>query len=194
METKYNHTTDLTPTNVHPIIELFFEYAQLKNLYRQGWIKHGVSKEHCESDADHSFGVALLSYIIAEEYRPDLNSLKTLRLGLFHELCEITPGDFTPTDNISSEDKFNREYNSIKKTFSKFPNPDKYISLWMEFEKESTPEAVFVKQIDRLEMALQANLYERLKYNNLDDFFPYVKERIKSPELKNILEDIIKTR
>jgi putative hydrolases of HD superfamily len=117
-----------------------------------------------------------------------------MRLGLFHELCEIHAGDFTPQDKITPEDKFNKEYDSIKKTFSKFQDPDKYINIWLEFEKKSTPEAVFVKQIDKLEMALQANLYERLNYNNLDEFFLDVKTKISSPELKGILEDIIKAR
>ena len=43
-------------------------------------------------------------------------------------------------------------------------------------------------------MALQANLYERLNYKNLDEFFPYVQERINSPELKSILESLLKIR
>ena len=34
-------------------------------------------------------------------------------------------------------------------------------ALWEEYESRSTPEARFVKDLDRIEMALQASEYER---------------------------------
>jgi len=43
-------------------------------------------------------------------------------------------------------------------------------------------------------MALQANLYERMNYHNLDEFFLYVQERITSDELKSILDDVLKLK
>lgn len=178
----------------HPIIGLFFEFAQLKNLYRQGWLDKGVSELDCETVADHSFLVALLGYIIAEEYRQDLDPQKVMKLGLFHDLGEIYAGDITPRDGLNLKDRFTKEHCVVEKVFSHLPNPEKYINLWLEIEQEETPEAKFVKQIDRLEMALQANLYERMNYHNLDEFFLYVKERITSDELKLILDDILKLR
>lgn len=194
MKTKYKHTRKLLTEKTHPIIEIFFEYAQLKNLYRQGWLKRGVSELDCETVADHSFGVALLGYIIAEEYRPDLDSAKVMKLGLFHEMGEIYAGDFTPTDNVTADEKTQKEYLGVERVFSILPNPQKYISIWEDFEFQKSPESRFVKQIDRLEMALQANLYERMNYGGLDEFFLYVQKRISSPELKLILDDILNVR
>ena len=176
------------------MMEIFFEYAQLKNLYRQGWLKRGVSELDCETVADHSFGFALLGYTIAEEYRPDLDSAKVMKLGLFHEIGEIYEGDFTPTDNVTADEKTQKEYQGVQQVFSRLPNSQKYISIWEDFEFQKSPESRFVKQIDRLEMALQANLYERMNYDGLDEFFPYVQDRISSPELKPILDDILKAR
>jgi putative hydrolases of HD superfamily len=209
METKYIHTSELlgadTKSDIHPILELYFEYAQLKNLYRQGWLKRTkflgfiswkrkVPKRIAESVADHCSGTSMLGYTIAEEYRPDLNSLHVMRLGLFHEIGEIIAGDITPSDNIPDKKKFDMEYAAVRKVFSKMPNSQKYVNLWLEYEHEQTPEAKFVKQIDRLEMVLQALVYEKLGCRNLDEFFPYVKERINSPELKTILEDVMRIR
>ena len=194
MRTKNGHTSKLLTEKTHPIIEIFFEYAQLKNLYRQGWLKRGVSELDCETVAEHSFGVALLGYTIAEEYRPDLDSAKVMKLGLFHEMGEIYAGDFTPTDDVTVDEKTQREYLGVKQVFSRLPNSQKYISIWEDFEFQKSPESRFVKQIDRLEMALQANLYERMNYKGLDEFFPYVQERISSPELKPILDDILNAR
>ena len=199
MKTKLpKHTAKLTPPTSNSIIQLFFEYAQLKSLYRQGWLDRSkgrtVPEEHCESVADHSFGVALLGYVIAEEYKPDLDSNKVMRLGLFHEIGEIYAGDLTPHDGVSLEDKSAREYSGVQRVFSHFPNPEKYIAIWREFEDGKTPEAVFVKQIDRLEMALQSNLYEHLGHSGLEGFFPYVNERLSSPELRGIFDDLLRTR
>jgi len=191
---KGNHTKRLLSEKTHPIIELFFEFAQLKNLYRQGWLDKGVSELDCETVADHSFGVALLGYIIAEEYRHDLDSQRVMRLGLLHDLGEIYAGDITPREDISSKDRFIKEHDAVQKVFSHLSNPEKYINLWLEVEREESPEAKFVKQVDRLEMALQANLYERMNYSNLDEFFLYVQKRITSNELKSILDDVFKLR
>jgi len=136
----------------------------------------------------------LLGYIIAEEYRHDLDSEKVMRLGLFHNLGEIYAGDITPRDGLNLKDRFIKEHCAVQKVFSHLPNPEKYIDIWLEIDQEKTPEAKFVKQVDRLEMALQANLYERMNYSNLDEFFLYVKKKITSKELKSILDDAIKLR
>jgi putative hydrolase of HD superfamily len=197
MKTKLDkHTRNLLTEQTNPIIELFFEFAQLKNLYRQGWLKRDISQKDCENVADHSFNVALLGYMIAEEYRKDLDSLKVMRLGLFHEIGEIYAGDIIPADNINSEEKFSREYEAVKIVFSKFSDSKKYIDIWLEFERKTSPESLFVNQIDRLELALQTNLYERAGYtaNRLEEFFPYVQERLTSPELKQIFGDLIRLR
>lgn len=194
METKYIHTRGLLSEKTHPMIELFFEFAQLKNLYRQGWLKRDISKLDCETVADHSFSVALLGYLMAEEYRPDLDSQRVMKLGLFHELGEIYAGDTTPQDNVSIEDKSAREYASVRKVFPHISTSEKYVSIWREYENKLTPEAKFVGDIDKLEMALQANLYERLNYQGLDEFFIDVQQKIKSTELKHVLDDLLKIR
>jgi putative hydrolase of HD superfamily len=194
METKNNHTTELLTTQTSPIIELFFEFAQLKNLYRQGWLKQDVSKLDCETVADHSFSVALLGYIIAQEHRPDLDSNKVMKLGLFHEIGEIHVGDITPHDNISSKEKSEKEIEAVKKVFSCMPNPQKYIDICLEYEEQTSPESIFVKQVDKLEMVMQANLYEKMGYSTLNEFYETCKQKINSPELKSIFDEIIKLR
>ena len=195
-KSKYLPTYEMLDKRTHPIIELFFEFAQLKNIYRRGWLQEGrdVSVAHCESGADHSFGVGLLSYFVAEEYRPDLDSSKAMRLGLFHELGESRWFDATPHDNISAEEKRRRETEAVIKSLSVLRNPQKYLDIWLDFEYGKSPEAIFVKQIDHLEMALQANLYEHLNYTGLEEFFPYVQNRLESPELKDIFDELLKVR
>ncbi|MEM7825710.1 MAG: HD domain-containing protein, partial [Candidatus Aenigmatarchaeota archaeon] len=56
---------------VDEIIKLYYELNHLKQLYRKGWLR-SVQKEKCESVADHSFTVAVLSLFLAEKYFPEL--------------------------------------------------------------------------------------------------------------------------
>ena len=70
---------------------------QLKRLRRTGWIDRGVSDP--ESSADHSWGVALLAWLLARDY-PDLDRERVLLLGLIHDLPEAVAGDATPFDHL----------------------------------------------------------------------------------------------
>lgn len=194
--TKYNRPEVLASGQVNPIINLFFEFAQLKNLFRKGWMEVGVPEKDCESVADHSFMSALLAYIITEQYRPDLDAQKVMMIELFHELGKIHLGDVTPSDNVSEQKEIEAGRETITKVFAGLPNAQKYIDLWTESVKEETAESKFARQVDILEMTLQASFYEKMKYPNqtIEEFFSYAKEKLTAPELKPILEDILGRR
>ena len=190
MYTKNPHPQDLLATPPHPIIGLFFELAQLKNLFRQGWLRCGVRQADCESVAEHSLTVAILSYLLATEYRPDLDADKVLKLAVFHEVGEIFAGDIIPHDHLSREEKSRREEQAVRQVFACLPHPDKYFDIWQEYDAKETPEAAFVGQVDKLENALQTLLYERLGYTQLDEFWPDLEKKIHTPELKAIFNAI----
>jgi len=194
MTDKYPSTRSYAPPNSSVIVNFFFSYAQLKYIYRQGWLYKGVSKDHCESDVDHSFGVAMLSYVVATEMRPDLDPLKVMELGLFHEMGEILVGDITPHDGVSKEDKMDRESAAVNEVFSKLPHGQKYISLWQEYAENQTPEAQFVKRIDKLETVLQASLYERMGNTGLDEFFSHYNAMLNDETFQPSLDEILQLR
>jgi putative hydrolases of HD superfamily len=169
------------------IIEVFFEIQSLKNLFRQGWLKKGVKKKFCESVADHSFSTTILAWLIADKYLPELDIVKILKYSLIHEIGEIYAGDITPDDNITEDEKYELEIASVKKVFSKLKHGDEYIKLWEEFEKAENKEAKFIKQIDKLEMALQAHFYEQKLDLNLRDFKDSAKKVLNDDVLKELL-------
>ena len=71
------------------ILAFYLKYNQLKNIYRQGWLKVRMDlefKEKCESIADHSFSVALLALTIIEKNSLPLDVLKCLKMAIIHEL------------------------------------------------------------------------------------------------------------
>jgi putative hydrolase of HD superfamily len=150
----------------------------------------GIPTEHCESVAEHTFGVAILAMILADSFFPELNIVTVVRMALIHDFGEVYTGDIIPSDHISITEKHKLEQDSITKTLAHLPNGHDYIMLWEEFECCSSPEAQFVRQIDKLEMALQASVYEHQKFENMKEFFNSAGSEISSPELHSILKEL----
>ena len=175
-----------------PLLEVYLEFQHLKQLYRQGWLQYGLQKEICESVAEHSFAVTVLALFIADSYFPNLDQKKVIVMALLHDFGEIYAGDLTPVNNLTLEEKYSKEQQSIQKVLSKLPQGEKYIALWEEFEKGESPEARFIKQIDKLEMGLQAHLYENLEMETRSRFTRAADEAIQDPELKKIFEEMKK--
>ena len=144
------------------ILAFYMKYNQLKNIYRQGWLKVRIGLEHkekCESIADHSFSVALLALTIIETKKLNLDVLKCIKMAIIHELGEIYAGDFTPYDNITKEEKHKKEKDAIKNVLNALDEDNDFFELWEEFEKSETDEAKFIKNVDQLEFLLQACAY-----------------------------------
>lgn len=182
----------LTGKNLDPVIEIYFQINHLKHLLRQGWLMRGITAEKCESVGDHSFATALLAMLIAEKDFPDLDVNKIIKMSLFHDIGEIYGGDVTPHDGISKEEKHVMEKESVKKLFSGFSKSEEYLELWEEFEENKTPEAKFVKQIDKLEMAMQAAVYAKQYGKNLDEFTESARGRIEDKKLLDLLDNLKK--
>ena len=174
----------------HPEIEMYFQIAHLKQVYRQGWLLRGISPEQCESVADHTFGVAILTMILATNHFPELDRTKLLQMALIHDLGEVYAGDIVPDAGITSEEKYRLEKESISRIFGKSPNSEEFLSLWEEYEQGNSPESRFVHQVDKLEMAFQASLYEYKLGLDLSDFFTSAGKSIETNELSDILFEL----
>lgn len=194
METKHPPAArHVTGHNALPIIEVFFEFHHLKSLYRQGWLRAGVSKEHCETVAEHTLGVTLLALFLADAWFPDLDREKLLRMALLHDFGEIYAGDIVP-GGLPLEEKHARERESVLRVFSKLDQGPAYLALWEEFEEGRTPEARWIREIDRLEMALQAGVYEQEGLAELGRFFESADRAVSTPELRAVLEGVKRLR
>jgi putative hydrolases of HD superfamily len=176
--------------DVHPIIQAYFEVNHLKQLYRQGWLKRELAPERCESVAEHTFGTAVLAYFLVQSNFPELDLGRVIRLALLHDFGEVYAGDLTPGDRVSSKEKERLERQAVIQIFSKLPNAEEYLGLWEEYERQDSPESRFVRQIDRLEMALQASVYEKQGFTDLDDFFLSARQAISEPHLVALMEEL----
>ena len=141
------------------LLDFFKNTSNLKNISRQGWIDK-LSIEHPESVADHSYSMAIMAMIISD--LENYNSEKILKMVLLHDLAESKIGDLTP-DQISKDEKEQIENNAFSEIIEKFPNSIKlqYAEICKEYQNQTSRESQIVHQIDRLEMALQAKIYEK---------------------------------
>ena len=177
-----------------PLVRAYVEWSQLKQLYRQGWLRRGIRPEQCESVAEHTFGVALLTLILVDTHFPEVDREVALRMALLHDLGEVYAGDLTPADRVPIAEKHRRERSSVVRVLGELENGQEYIALWEEYERGDTPEARLVRQVDRLEMGLQAYLYERQEGADLSEFYASVREGLNLPALSRLLGQVEKLR
>lgn len=173
----------------------FFELAnKLKWTERRGWVAK-VKVKKPESVADHSYLMALMCMVIAEQRGLDGN--KVLKMALLHDLAESVTGDYVP-DDVSEKVKNDEEEKAMKNILNKLSPRirSNYTKLWNEYKKMSSKEAMLVHQIDRLEMALQAKDYLKKGYDRslLEQFFLSAKKGIKDKELLKMLKSLKQTK
>jgi putative hydrolase of HD superfamily len=151
----------------------------LKEVARTGWLDRGVEPAAAESVADHSWSVALLAWLLAAE-DAGLDRDRVLRLALIHDLAETITGDLTPYGELHGEApdsaflnlrhthtpesalaKHEAEQVAIDQLAALLPDgaAGELRAIWAEYAARESPEARFVKEIDRLETWLQSRRY-----------------------------------
>jgi putative hydrolase of HD superfamily len=172
----------------------FWEFAaRLKAEPRRGWLKK-LRLQRTESVADHSFALSLLCLFEGE--RRSYNVERLLKLALLHDLEEAITGDLTPQDKESRGENVARtqKISAREQLISHFPleNQRAYRELWSELENERSREAQLVHELDKLELALQANEYAKggIEATKLKEFYESSRTAIKDPKLRRILDEI----
>jgi len=174
------------------LLDFFNTVANLKKIPRKGW-KEKVGLLTPESVADHSYNMTVMAMVLSDLRK--FNTEKILRMALLHDIAESVTGDFSP-EEISKKDKKKLENNAMLDILSKLPSKlaSNYTRIWKEYQSGNSKEAVLVHEIDRLEMALQAQKYRGEGYSkeSLEVFFSTAKKEIKSKEVLAILDKIYK--
>lgn len=185
-----NHYNEYKKYINNDILKLYYQFIHLKDLYRQGWLTHIIGMEaenKIESVADHSWSVAMLSMSIIQKYNLKLNLEECMKLSIVHELGEIYAGDYIP-NQISKEEKHKLEEKAVDTLLDEVNFDNNFKNLWLEFENQTSEEAVFVRQVDKLEPILQSIAYG-IKPK---DFFNEDISFITIPCLREIVEDAYK--
>jgi len=172
-------------------LEFAMKVLELKDLKRTGWLVRRVKEP--ESVAGHSFSLALLSMLYAEE--EGLDAGKCVSIALAHDLHESVCGDicsreFEHEQEMTNSEKKETEEKAICEFCGLAPEPlGKLLSgLSLEYLGQSSKEAVFVRDLDLIEMCLQALYYLKKKRVNSDtsDFFRKTGRELKTSTGKRL--------
>ncbi len=152
----------------------------LKHLPRAGWQRVGVATP--ESVASHSWGMAWLVLRLCPAH---LDRGQCLALATLHDLPEVLVGDLTPHDGVSKTEKHAREARAASQLLADRPD---LLALVREYADQSSPEARFVRDLDKLDMALQA-----LVYADRADTLEFVESALRSahsPEVRALISEV----
>jgi putative hydrolase of HD superfamily len=146
---------------------------RLKRTRRTGWVMRGVPE--AESVADHCFGVAFISLVLAEMEEHPLDIGKLLTIALLHDLPESIVGDLPSpaAARFPPGAKQQAEKAVLDELLHGLDCAEQWRSYWQEFEDGTSIEGQLVRDADRLDMLLQAYIYEQTTGNRwLEEFWP----------------------
>jgi putative hydrolase of HD superfamily len=171
-------------------LDLAYRAMALKDEPRVGWVQHGMREP--ESVAGHAWGTAYLCLLFAGAAGVDRD--RAVAIAVVHDLAEAQTGDFAarlnPTDRqVSEAEKAARERQAIEELLPGAVADLK--RLWEAYEERSSPEALFVRDMNILDMCLQGVRYERERrydptvlvpsqggHRHLDEFFEGAATRL----------------
>ena len=164
-------------------ISALLESLALKSLLRAGWAQRNVPGP--ESVAGHSWGVTFLTLALLPS---DLDRERALAYAVLHDLPEVRVGDLTPADGVPRHERKAREARALAGMTEHLPNGAELSQLWHDYEKQADPESRFVRQLDRLDMALQAIIYAEQGNPGMEELLESAGSIIEDPALQAIME------
>lgn len=131
-------------------LEFVLEIDKVKNVFRQTHLSQGGRSEN---DAEHSWHMAVMAYLLREYSNEPIDVAKTMLMCLIHDIVEIDAGDTYAYDAKGKETQKVRENAAKERIFSILPKEQKeeLSALFDEFEACETPEARFARTMDNLQ-------------------------------------------
>ncbi|KAK7329879.1 hypothetical protein VNO77_24060 [Canavalia gladiata] len=166
---------------------------RLKATKRTGWVRKDVKNP--ESIADHMYRMGLMALIASDV--PGVDRNKCIKMAIVHDIAEAIVGDISPMDGISKTEKSRREQAALDhmcKVLGGGSAAKEIAELWMEYEANSSREAKFVKDLDKVEMILQALEYEDEQGKDLDEFFQSTAGKFQTETGKAWASEIVSRR
>lgn len=132
-------------------IEFIIAVDALKNVNRRNY---NADDSRRENTAEHSWQIIILAQILYPyaKNKEQVDLLRVIRMLSIHDLVEIEAGDTFLFDEVGMLGKFEREKKSAQNIFGILDEPlrSDFYDLWLEFEEETTPDAIFACAIDRI--------------------------------------------
>lgn len=151
------------------LIDTIIGLDPLSELPRTGWLLRGVRP--CESIADHSFGVAVVTMLLVDALRAEgheIDGERALRMALVHDAPEAKTGD-VPMPNKT--ERLDAALFELETTLVERLLPPNQREEWREMEAGQSLEARVVKAADKIQMMIKVLVYERHQRGHLEEFW-----------------------
>ncbi|KAG5896743.1 hypothetical protein JTB14_031724 [Gonioctena quinquepunctata] len=181
----------LNPEEVLKFLDLV---NNLKHYSRRGWELCQV-KDH-EQIAGHMYAMGIMTFLLGDDSK--LDRFKCLQLALVHDLAECIVGDITPHDNIPEEKKHALEDEAMKELTNYVGTKigSLIYNLYKEYEAKETPEAKFIKDLDRFDLLVTAAHYEKRDDTpkKLQEFFDATEGKFQHPFIQKLVKTLEERR
>ncbi|MFB6265699.1 MAG: HD family hydrolase [Candidatus Nanohaloarchaea archaeon] len=182
-------------------IDFLLKALELKDESRSGWNLRGV--ENPESVAGHTWGVAFLAFLYAEDAGVDRQ--EAVETALVHDIHESVSGDIISGDLSEEERREKKEkeedgfYHLIDLAGGGLEEVEE---RWKEYEKRDTRTSRFVKDMDLLDFVLQAYFYNRRerhsgevtffqRRSDMEELFEDFRSRLHTETGREVLDSIV---
>ena len=119
-----------------------------------------------ENTAEHSWQIVVFAQVLLPyaNDKDQIDLLRVIRMLSIHDVVEIEAGDTFIFDESAMTGKYESELQAAKNTFGILNEPisSDFLNLWIEFEAEETPDAIFACAVDRI-MPFLLNVYGSAK-------------------------------
>ncbi|XP_067621700.1 uncharacterized protein [Eurosta solidaginis] len=176
-------------TGFGEIIQFMELIGNLKHTKRTGWVLRNVSDP--ESISGHMYRMSMMTFLL--DGSEGLNQIRCMELALVHDLAESVVGDLTPFCGVSKTDKRAMELKAMEDICKLIePRGKRIMELFEEYETGESAESKFVKDLDRLDLIMQAFEYEKrdnclLKHQ---EFFDSNEGKFNHPFIKKLVDEI----
>ena len=162
--------------DVTAVINLLRHGNQLKQAARTGWVQRGVPE--AENVAAHSYGVVFAALVLAQLIDEPVDLGQVLAMAALHDLPEGLTTDIpTPAWRFLPPNvKTAVERGAMGEILDDVPFAPQMMALWEELHEGETAVARLVHDADKIDMFLQAIIYEEQTGNrHLAEFWtkPY---------------------
>lgn len=147
--------------NNNPIPQLLLHANQLKRTARTGWVMRGVA--NAENVAAHSYGVAFTALILAQASAEPVDLGKLLTMAILHDLPEGLTTDIpTPAWRyLPPGVKREVERGALNEILHGVSFSEDLAAVWEELHDGQSVEAKLTHDADKIDLYLQAYIYEK---------------------------------
>lgn len=175
-------------------IDFLLESYNVKEEVRTGWLFKGVKDP--ESVASHVWGVKFLCLLYAEE--EDVDEGKAVKMAVVQDLPEAKTGDLVSEKHADRYERTDEEKEDLERqAIHELPPENRFeevMDLWEEYQARETDTAKFVKDMDMIDMCIQALKYEkegrRSEERSMDEFFEYTEPRLNTDIGKKLFQEV----